>query len=172
MSDVLDADSVLSILAKRPQPGITRRRRLNPDCKEPRYAVATFQGQIHRKFPLDYSKQFGQPVPDWIWVEHPETIIALSNRAMAEGKLLPDASPEPPSLLQLTQQDIKDEIEEICRCMLEAPAGLPCTEYGRLTYLRVYLRILGFNAVIAATNGRYASLTDDDVEEMAEAFGF
>ncbi len=146
MTDVLDADSVLSILAKRPQPRITRRRRLNPDCKEPRYAVATFQGIWHRKFPLDYSKQFGQRVPDWIWVEHPETIIALSNLAMSEGKLLPDVSPEPSIEQEL--QELKDlraalqaELDAVSHVLSEAPVAMSSPEYHDLMHLctRIYL---------------------------------
>ncbi len=156
MSDVLDADSVLSILAKRPQPHITRRRRLKPDCKEPRYAVATFQGQMHRKFPLDYSKQFGERVPDWIWIEHPETIIALSKLAMAEDKRLPDVSPEP--TIEQELRELKDlrvvlqaELDAVNHVLSESPVAMSSHEYHALMRLRT--RICLVDSSLARLSG-------------------
>lgn len=171
MSDALDADSVLSILAKRPQPNITRLRQLHPERKEPRYAVATLVGQWHRKFPHDYSKQFGKHVPDWIWVEHPETIIALSKLAMAEGKLLPDRSPEPPSELLKIQKKYRDLIRELEDRMLASPAGLPCPEYEE--WVRLHRRLHAVETdEIARSMARHPALTREEGEHMAEMFGF
>lgn len=153
MSDALDADSVLSILAKRPQPNITRLRQLHPERKEPRYAVATLVGQWHRKFPHDYSKQFGKHVPDWIWVEHPETIIALSKLAMAEGKLLPDVSPEQPIEQEL--QGLKDlraalqvELDAVSHVLSEAPVAMSSPEYHALMRLRTRIYLIDCNLAL------------------------
>lgn len=172
MTDVLDARSVLSILAKRPQPETTWLRQLKPGCDEPHYAVATFVGMFHRKFPLDYSKQFGQRVPDWIWFEHPQTIIDLSNLAIRENRLLPDSSPEPPNLLIQTREEIKTAIQAVCDRMLAEPAGQPCAEYRHLTWLREDLHILGYNTLLSAMRRRDPFITQEALEAMADEFGF
>lgn len=171
MSDVLDADSVLSILAKRPQPETTRLRQLRPNIKEPAYRVATFVGQFHRKFTLDYRNHFGQPVADWIWVEHPETIIALAKAAVAANALLPEYSPEPPTELQKTYHSVELELNTLLHRMLQAEHGIPSADYEELQYLRQRLIAVATDP-IAHSMARHPALTREEGEEMVRAFGF
>ena len=171
MTHVLDAEAVLAVLDHRPQPAVTRLRQLNAERKEPRYAVATLVGQWHRKFPFDYRKQFNQAVPDWIWVEHPQTIIDLCKLAMQERRLLPDRSPEPPSELQKTQKECLDLISALEALMLESTIGLPCPEYDE--WLRLQYRLHAVETdEIARSMARHPQLTRETAEEMARAFGF
>lgn len=171
MSDVLDADSVLSILAKRPQPETTRLRQLRPKIKDPPYQVATLVGQFHRKFTLDYRNHFGQPVPDWIWVEHPQTIIDLAKAAVAANALLPEFSPEPPTELQKTYRSVEIALNALVNRMMQSEHGVPSTDYEELQYLRNRLIAVATDP-IARSMARHPALTREAGEEMAEAFGF
>ena len=172
MTHVLNARSVLAILARRPQPEITRLRQLKPEFKEPFYPTGTFVGMFHRRFPLEYKKQFGQPVPDWIWFEHPQTIIDLSNLAMKKNRLLPNRSPEPPSLLIQIQREINVAIQAACKRMMEGSASRYCHEYRYLASLCEIQRILGHHTLERAMRWESRQLTEEAFEAMADEFGF